>query len=443
MNRISEDPAYGRLKAHLIALTGLSFYAQRDVLLTSVIDGRLTGRGLRDCASYAALLADGKKGEAELEGLIAQLTIGETSFFRDEAAFAGIRETILPEILERNAGAKQIKIWSAGCSTGAEPYSLAILLSQQFAQRARGWQVEIQATDLNRDSLARAVEGKFRKWALRCTPDAVRQACFSNEGLVWTIHPRYKQWISFQHMNLVEAAFATPWPSDTRFDLILCRNVMIYFSPEARRRLISQLHRSLKDSGWLVVGASEQSLVNYKAFRTVQQAGVAFYQRAPISQTMTEKLEEPVALSARLPEPVADQTAEPGPTDLERLKDLADRGEWQLAAECSQSMLHSDPLNPSVHYYRALIFESLGIDGQSERSLRQAIYLDRNFAMAHYRLGLVLKRQQEMIAAARCFGNVLNVLAGKPAKAIMAGGSVTVAGLAELARNELGTSSGA
>ena len=93
------------------------------------------------------------------------------------------------------------------------------------------------------------------------------------EGLIWTIHPRYKQWISFHHLNLVESEFSTPWPAGTHFDLILCRNVMIYFAPEVNRRLIGQFHQSLEDGGWLVVGGAEHNLENYQAFRTVNAAG--------------------------------------------------------------------------------------------------------------------------------------------------------------------------
>ena len=440
MNQVSTDPAYGHLKDHLIALTGLAFYADRDALLTDVIDSRLSSLGLRNCRSYAAFLADGEKGEAEREILIAQLTIGETSFFRDQAAYAGIRDTILPDILRRNGSSRRLKIWSAGCSTGAEPYSLAILLSQALAERASGWKVEIYATDLNRARLAQAAEGKFRGWALRCTSDAVKHECFTHEGLVWTIHAQYKQWISFHHMNLVENGFARPWAAATKFDLILCRNVMIYFSAEARCCLIGELHQSLKDSGWLVVGASEQSLSNYAVFRPVKVTGVTFYQRITPEPERTQAPPEPEAFALPFPA-LAEPLGEPTPPDMERLRHLAAVGDWPGAAEYARRILSENRMNPGIHFYQALIFEQLGLDDESERSLRQAIYLDRNFALAHYHLGLVLKRQRQTGAAARSFGNVLNVLAGKPGDAIVTAVSgVTVTGLIELTKIELGTS---
>jgi chemotaxis protein methyltransferase CheR len=133
LNDAVRDPAYGPLKDQLIASTGLAFYADRDNLLTELIGGRLSDLGLRDCSSYAQLLADGETGRGEMEVLIARLTIGETYVFRDQEQFAAIRDTVLPDILKRKQAFRQIRIWSAGCSIGAEPYSLAMMLMDELA----------------------------------------------------------------------------------------------------------------------------------------------------------------------------------------------------------------------------------------------------------------------------------------------------------------------
>jgi chemotaxis protein methyltransferase CheR len=431
VNCISQDVAYSGLKDDLIALTGLAFYANRDKLLSDVIGVRLSVLGLRDCSSYAEFLAVGEQGSAELDVLTAELTIGETYFFRDQEQFAAIRDIILPDILERNQFSRQLRIWSAGCATGAEPYSLAILLGRELADRTAGWQVGIYATDLNRSYLTQAAEGKFQGWALRSTSDEVKRECFSNEGLIWTIHPRYKQWISFHHMNLVGSEFRTPLTAGTHFDLILCRNVMIYFAPEVARRLIGQFHHCLGDEGWLVVGAVEHNLENYKAFRTVNAAGTTLYQKTAVPR------EQPVAAPRPPAAPLA-KPAEPSPENMQGLRQLADRGDWQGAAEYGQRLLTQDRLNPSIHFYRALIFEKLGIVGEPERSLRQAIYLDRNFALAHHHLGLALTRDRQMLEAARSFGNVLKVLVGMPdQETVTAGPGITVIALRELARMHL------
>jgi chemotaxis protein methyltransferase CheR len=343
LTAVAQDVAYNRLKDKLIASTGLAFYADRNQLLTELIDARLALLGMRDCSAYLKLLADDGKGAAEMELLVGQLTIGETYFFRDEGQFAAIRDVILPDILERNQHSKQLRIWSAGCATGAEPYSLAILLNRELAGRIEGWQISICASDLNRNYLIQAAEGTFRPWALRSLSDELKRECFTNQGKLWTVHPRYKQWISFHHMNLVGSEFSMPGTEGGRFDLILCRNVMIYFGPEANRRLITQFHQSLVDGGWLVVGASEHNNDHFTAFRTVNVTDAKLYQKvaAPLSAAAlapVKDLAQPALPQAAMPEPTAAQPTAPRP-DMACLRALLDHGDWRGAAELSQRLL--------------------------------------------------------------------------------------------------------
>ena len=435
MTPLAQDPSFDRLKNQLIVATGLAFYADRDDLLAELIGARLRDLGLRDCLAYLKLLGPCEEGNAEMELLIAQLTIGETYFFRDEEQFAALRDIVIPDILERNRDTKQLRIWSAGCSTGAEPYSLAILLSQ-LGDRIEGWQISISASDLNRNYLAQAAGGKFRPWALRSTSDEMKRECFTNQGLIWTIHPRYKQWISFHHMNLVGSEFQMPGIENAHFDLILCRNVMIYFAPGVNRQLIAHFHRSLDDGGWLVVGASEYNLESYTAFRTVNVTGAKLYQKVA-----AEPLPLP-ALSALAPVKHLIQPAAPAP-DLASLRQLLDHGDWQDAADYSHRLLTQDRLNPAIHFYQALIFENQGSPVEAERSLRQALYLDRKFALAHYHLGLALQRDHRTRDAARSFGNALQVLSAAPDDAaVTAGAGVTVTALKELAKMRLEHSRG-
>ena len=455
LSHISEDPAYSPLKEQLIASTGLAFYADRDEPLTDLIGKRLSVLGLRDCSRYAAFLADGEAGRAEMEVVIAELTIGETYFFRDPEQFAAIRDVILPDILHRKLLSRQLLIWSAGCATGAEPYSLAILLARELGDQMAGWQIGIHATDLNRSFLARAAEGKFRAAALRFTSDKMKRECFLKEGLTWTIQPRYRQWISFHQMNLVENQFPASFPTGDVFDLILCRNVMIYFSREASGRLIGQFHQALGAGGWLVVGAAECNLDKLKVFRAVKAHGARLFQKmqrrlGPVQAAPRVAAEErsqgPVVALPELAERLAQFAPAQvfsGQPNLEGLRQLADQGDWQGAAQYGKRLLTRNGLNAEVHFYHALIFEKLGIVNEPEQSLRHAIYLDRNFALAHYHLGLALKRDGKERAAQRCFGNVLRVLDGMPGHALVtAGPEVTVAGLKELARLHLETGTG-
>ena len=468
MNSVYEDPAYHRLKRHLIASTGLSFYADRDDELADLIADRLAALRVANCTRYEDFLTSGVGREAEMEVLIGKLTIGETSFFRDPEQFAAIRDIVLPDILERKQQSKQLRIWSAGCAAGAEPYSLAIMLARDLADRIEGWQVDIRATDLNRSFLAKAVEGNFRAWALCSISDEIRRECFTTEGSTWTIHVRYKRWISFQYMNLVDSKFLPPLTPGTHFDLILCRNVIIYFTTKINHRLSEQIWDSLEFGGWLLVGSSEHHPQSCTAFRGINAAGTKLYQKTsdPVSALEVARLEAPSpAADAPRSLPAPPPTPMPAPvlgsaahvlassvvcgpairnsavsdrTGEEVLRQLVDCGDWQGSAECSQSLLAEDKWNPAVYLYQALAFEKLGSSNASERSLRQAIYVDRMFAMAHYHLALALKRDCQMLAAARSFDNVIRILAEEAAEMpVMAGAEVTVTELRDLAGMQL------
>lgn len=308
----------------------------------------------------------------------------------------------------------------------------------------------IDATDLNRSSLAQAAAGRFRAGALRSTSDQVKRECFSKDGLVWTIHPRYKEWVSFRQVNLVESEFNTSFAAGTDFDLVLCRNVMIYFSRPVNNRLIDRFHRSLGDGGWLVVGAAETNMDNLKVFRSVNATGATLFQKMARAVTATEVARQPAARQpVVLPPagpfskpPPAARLSNPATADVEGLRQLADRGEWRRAAEYGRRLLEEDGLNAEIYFYRALVFEKLGVAGEPERSLRRALYLDRNFALAHYHLGVALKLSGHVGTAARSFGNVLKVLAALPDLAMVtAGPGVTVAGLKELEKMQLATGS--
>jgi chemotaxis protein methyltransferase CheR len=428
--RCAEDPAYGSLKNDLIARTGLAYYDERDDLLSETIGRRLAQLGLPDCGSYAEFLADGGRGRAEMETLIAQLTVGETYFFRDPEQFDALRRVVLPEILDRKQSVRQLRIWSAGCANGAEPYSLAILLGREMRPRIAGWEISILSTDMNQQSLAEAREGKFREWAFRATSDAVKHECFSQDRLGWTILPEFQRWTSFAPLNLVASGFRTAWHRISNFDLILCRNVMIYFSAEVTRRLIGQFHASLADKGWLLVGATEHNADNFSAFRTVQAPGATVYQRVDLAAQPVPALPPPERPHPALP-------ASP-PLDIESLRSFADRGDWASALRHCEGMLAQDGSNPAVYFYHALVLEQMGIQGEAEQSLRRAIYLDRNFAMAHFHLGLVMKREKDDKRAARSFQNVLRILSGMAKEQfVVDGDGVTVEGLRGLARIHL------
>lgn len=445
LDELVSDPSYGRLKEYLIESTGLAYYANKDADLARRIRRRLSDFGLRDCASYLEQLRDPGRGPAEMDALIAEITIGETYFFRHKEHFDALRDVVLPDLIARSRADQPIRIWCAGCADGAEPYSLAIVLRRDLSYLVAGRSVSILGTDINRQSLANARAGRYEERSLRATPPELRRACFEEKGKQWILAPEYKTGVSFQVHNLVENG--CPPPGDlAAFDLIICRNVMIYFGAEVMRKIVARFHDCLTPGGWLLVGPSEPNMTYFTSFRAVNQPGVTLYQRPErtgadstglaLHPAIAQESIEPAlvlpAIASPVPAMAAPTIAAPTINDLRR---RADQGDWEGAACCGKELLLSENLNPLVHFHYALVMEQIGDHAEAERSLRRAIYLDRQAALAHYHLGLVLQAGGDLRQAIRCFDNALQALSNQAGDAILPDADgLTVADLSKLAR---------
>ena len=419
-DELVRDPLYPRLKEYVVGSTGLAYYDDKDTRFAERIGGRLSYLGLLDCASYLNRLCDPLHGPSELDALIAEITIGETYFFRHREHFDALRDLIFPGLIARNRGNRCLRIWCAGCADGPEAYSLAILRKREMSELLRGWQMTILGTDINRLRLARAREGAFEEWAFRGTPEDVRHDCFRKEGKRWSILPEYREDVSFQYHNLVENVFPSLVNNLSAFDLIVCRNVMIYFGPDRMRKMIQQFYESLAPGGWLLVGPSEPNMTFFTSFRTVNAPGVTLYQKpdpsvpeAPASRFIAATppyapaLAGPRLSASRPAQRGADTTLADGLADVRR---HADRGAWECAALCCEELLKRDKLNSRVHFYYGLVLDQMHRGAEAERSLRLAIELDRQSVLPHYYLGLFLQARGHLRGAGQSFENALELL---------------------------------
>ncbi|OAN53711.1 chemotaxis protein [Paramagnetospirillum marisnigri] len=441
------DPAFQALKTLVIDTTGMAFYRDKNQDLAQILAARMMETASTSCAAYLERLRD---GQHEMDALVAELTIGETYFFRHKEQFDALRDIILPEVIERNRPLRRLRIWSAGCATGPEPYSIAIMLEREFGARIADWHVTVLGTDINQKFLARARDGRYDSWAFRAMPDDIRAACFTRHGNQWQINPEYKRFVKFQYHNLITGTFPSIVDNIAGFDIIICRNVIIYFSPETIERLIPCFHASLNDTGWLVMGHAEPNQHLFRDFRTVNTDGAVLYQRvdgyrpptvllsseiAPPSATKSPSAVLPrlAALDVRRPDPpqasprrgqatrlapprVVPQASHPVPAagsdSVGTIRRLADQGQWDAAAAACDALLASTPLDAWSHFYRAMIHEQVGEAAECEKALRRAIYLDRKLVLPHYHLGLFLLRGDDMAAAAKAFRNVQDLLRG-------------------------------
>lgn len=240
-----------------------------------LVEARL-GPVARDAgfASVSALLQNLRQsapGRAHWQAIEA-LTTNETSFFRDEHPFNALREVILPELINRRASARSLNLWCAAASTGQEPYSLAMLLRDSFPQLL-GWNVSFIATDLSEAALARAREGRFNATEIgRGLPPVFRQRYFHQDGDGLRVRDEIRRMVAFRAMNLVG-----PWPNMPELDVVLLRNVLIYFNVETKRNILQKIHRHLRPDGCLLLGAAESTLHIEDSYEVVHLARTAYY----------------------------------------------------------------------------------------------------------------------------------------------------------------------
>jgi chemotaxis protein methyltransferase CheR len=201
----------------------------------------------------------GKMRSEPVNGLhhktIDALTTNETSFFRDFHPFEALRKHILPKLIEQRAATRQLTIWSAACSTGQEPYTLAMLLHEHFPQ-LRDWRISIVATDLSPTVLKTAQAGSYSQFEVnRGLPAAYLIKHFTKENERWHIKPELKKNIQFRAMNLIQ-----PWPIMSPFDLVFIRNVMIYFDVETKKMILKRIRNCLLPHGYLFLGTAETTM---------------------------------------------------------------------------------------------------------------------------------------------------------------------------------------
>ncbi|WP_353954883.1 CheR family methyltransferase [uncultured Methylobacterium sp.] len=462
------DPAFAALKSRLVARTGHHYYADKDDLLWERVGRRMRVRGVPDPAGYLALL---EESEAEWAALESEITIGETFFFRYAEQFAALRGTILPERIAARSDERRLRIWSAGCSTGPETHSVAIVLHELLGERLPDWRIGLTGTDINRDVLAVARRAVYGAWALRTLGPEERERYFRpgpREG-TFALRPEYRGLARFEPQNLMSLLDGTASLALTDYDLILCRNVLIYFHPDVVQALVRALAQRLRPGGWLLLGHAEPNPAFAEFLEAVALPGTAAYRRPgegavpdlppparlePVPDTVPGPeaawapllLPEPAAREAgaapirlRAPLAVAPTVppAEGGP--LAAVRALADAGDLEASWQACRATLAEAPTDPRLRYYEGLLARARARPDEAERAFRGALYLDKGFVMAHYHLGLTLVAAGRTEAGRRALANALRLAAALPADAILPeGDGLTAAELAGAARPFLG-----
>ncbi|MDI3538116.1 MAG: chemotaxis protein methyltransferase CheR [Bacillota bacterium] len=236
-------------KAAILKRTGIDLSAYKERQMLRRITTLMTSHGISDFSSYLRLLG---KDQAAYQEFLEHITINVSEFFRNPERFEELRERFLPELLSRAGGASgtghQLKTWSAGCAAGEEAYSLAILL----LEAAPGRSLPVLATDIDANVLREAEAGRYPASRLKNVPPPVLERYFTQEGDFYTVRPVLRARVHFRRHDLLRDPF------EENFDLILCRNVVIYFTEEAKEKLYARFARALRPGGILFTGSTEQ-----------------------------------------------------------------------------------------------------------------------------------------------------------------------------------------
>ncbi|MBC2713879.1 MAG: hypothetical protein HF978_01060 [Desulfobacteraceae bacterium] len=410
-----------------------------------------------------------------IDSLTARLTIGETYFLRDKNFFQILQDHILRGVIEHpKRKTKKIIFWSAGCASGEEPYSIAILIDQ-MSPVLKNWDITIIGSDINPVALNKARKGIYSNWSLRGTPEKIIKKYFTpTAGNYFEIAPHIRQMVRFFQLNLMDDNYPASLNFYEAMDIILCRNVLMYFNEQGRNSAIQKLSQLLIENGWLITGPAESGFVNLSEFSSVRFPNALYHRKGPPRKTIENF--NPIRISRKVHSTRPTVTVKSGKRFTDRkyvrritdgvvtrppkkqkyvmyqealndynrgdylqsvkklltiiskgknnnnsflmktesmillAKSYANIGELAQAKTWCEKAINTEKLNPEIYYLLSTIFQSSGNIDDSVKSLKQSIYLDPEFIMAHFTLGMLLLQKNAPAESRKSMQNALSLL---------------------------------
>jgi len=433
--------------------------------------------------------AGSDRGAAYLNQLVGAVATNETYFFRTRPHFQVLKGYLLPEISQakNSQGKKSLRIWSAGCSTGEEPYSIAILLLETIPD-IRAWDVTILATDIDLEALERAQEGIYRPWSFRGVgPEIIKKYFHPEKGERYRIDERIRSWVTFRPFNLKCDPCPSPLNGTSDLDIIFCRNVTIYFRLETTEKILRNFYTCLREEGFLLAGAAEYFPQAYQDFEVRVFPESLVYQKPSLQKRILRpgpvlsllpawQPVQPAASRARKPvpeskKPAPEKRAESHP--LDQALDLINRGETDKAlvllagwAEKSPDdtrvcyllgkisadrhhfpeayhwlsrALQLDPLHLWSQYLLGLLWMEEGKTDEALQAFKKTVYIDPSLALGHFYLGRIYKERGQLEKARKSFAAVKSLLDPAPPSEVLRGTEgITTQQLLSLVDREVG-----
>jgi len=454
MKQKSKETGLAGVCEVITANMGLHFPVDRWNMLTRNLTMAAAEFGFQHFDEFTHWLLSADLEKEQIKVLASYLTISETYFWREEPVFAALTDHIVPELIaSKKSGEKSIRIWSAGCSTGEEAYSLAIALHRTIPD-INGWKITILGTDMNPKALIKAETGLYSRWSFRNCPGWLKANYFHHLGNGnYEVLPKIRNMVTFSNLNLTEDSFPLHTNNIYAMDIIFCRNVLMYFTDYWISKISQNLFNSLNPHGWFVVSSCELSSQRFPQFRTVNFPGAVLYQKSdkklkdlkevpvfgpnrdlplpvPITWPITTEIKYPDFIPEILPEPVqvnsnlmaterdlSDKT-EPEVVPMtesidavsNRIRFLANKGDLSEALLLCNKGIEWDKLDTGLYFLRSSILQELDRTCEAVASVKQAIYLDPDFIMGHFVLGNISLQEGKLSQAKKYLTNVLDLL---------------------------------
>jgi chemotaxis protein methyltransferase CheR len=400
--------------------TGLFFPDSRRYALAAAIANAFARTRARSAGELVQLL---DATPAAFDELVAELTIHESYFFRYPGHFEVLRQEVLPEILRRRGQGHRLRLLSLGCAAGEEPYSLALLLDQEGLSGSSA----VIGTDISRPSLARAGRAVYGNWSLRTSTEEFRSRYFHREGERFRLVQRIRDRVELTYLNLAES-FPSSYAvgSAGAFDVIFCRNALIYFDAASVAGAAARLFSALAEGGWLFTAAADPPLTGHAPFATVITPAGLLYRRphgftaqcetaAPTFDPQARQVLEREPRPTPLVVPRVQELPRGHEPPALRIRALADGGRIVEALEAAVTASRQEPNSAELHYLRAVLLSETGREREAADVLRRVLYLDGQLAVAALALGLSLRRLGDQNGARRALGGARALLASRPA----------------------------
>ncbi len=415
--------------------SGMDLQGNRLDSLRAGIYSRMESIGLANPSQYYSFLRFDPAGQEELEEFLSYMTINETYFFRNTAHFAALRNHVLAKNIKENKDGI-LKIWSAGCSTGEEPYSIAMTILD-LTQNRKDLKIEILGTDVDKEALAKAEQGIYRKRALRVTKKKYKDAYFIKNNGSFEIDGSLRDIARFEYFNLMETSY--PKPSQGNWDIIFCRNVIIYFNKESVRHVVNSFHRVLADSGHLFMGHSETLDRVSREFSPIEVNGAFIYVKTPYrdtiaaSKTAVSEPPPPAKPWEEMRELIIPQnsseSSEPGipkqndvsqkidPTEQEQDAEsiymeasrLLAQERFDEALDKAETYMELKPDDARGHLLAGTIYGGRGLYERSVNEFERSIELEPLLTEAHYLLGVMYQRADQATEAINEFKKAIYI----------------------------------